>query len=177
MRRKMTGILIIFVLGCFVFLIANLGKPLNSGTTELENKDLNQNAPDFVLPTLEGKSLRLSDFKDKVIILDFWATHCPPCRQEIPDFIKLYNKYRDKGLAIIGISLDRGNIEELKRFCRNERVNYRIAIGNDEVIESYGGIRYIPTTFIIDKDKNIVKKFIGFTSIDVFEQEIRKLLE
>ncbi len=175
MRRKLIGVLI--ALGCFIFLIANWGKPLNSQAAELEKESLNQSAPDFVLPSLEGKSLRLSDFKGKVIILDFWATYCPPCREEIPDFVKLYNKYRDKGLVIIGVSLDRGNIEGVKRFCRNIRVNYLIAIGNYEITESYGGIRYIPTTFIIDKNKNIVKKFIGFTSIEVFEREIEKLLK
>ena len=128
MRRKAISVLI--VLGCFIFLIANWGKPLNSWATELENKGLNQSAPDFVLPTLEGKSLKLSDFEAKVIILNFWATHCPPCRQEIPDFIKLYNKYRDKELVILGVSLDRGNIEGVKRFCQNKGVNYPIAIGN-----------------------------------------------
>ena len=177
MRRKVIGISIVFVLGCFVSLIAIWQKPLFSQATELENKDLNQSAPDFVLPTLEGKNLRLFDFEGKIIILDFWATHCPPCRKEIPDFIKLYNEYRDKGLVIIGVSLDRGNIKGLKRFCQNKGVNYPIVIGNYEVTESYGGIRYIPTTFIIDKDKSIVKKFTGYTSIDVFEREIEKLLK
>ena len=175
MRRRVIGIFIVLV--CFVFLITIWGKPLNSGATELENKGLSQSAPDFVLPTLEGKSLRLFDFEGKVIILDFWATHCPPCLREIPDFIKLYNKYNDKGLVIIGVSLDRGNIKGLKRFCQDKGVNYPIVIGNYEVTESYGGIRYIPTTFIIDKDKSIVKKFVGYTSIDVFEREIGKLLE
>jgi len=177
MRRKVISILIIFVLGCFVFLIVSRQKPLSSQDAESGKESLSQNAPDFVLPTLEGKSLRLSNFEGKVIILDFWATHCPPCRQEIPDFIKLYNKYRDKGLVIIGVSLDSGDVEGLKRFCQNEGVNYPIAIGNYEVTKSYGGIKYIPTTFIIDKNKNIVKKFIGYTSIDVFEREIEKLLK
>lgn len=175
MRRKVIGMLI--VLGCFIFLIANGGKPLFSEVTKLENEGLSQSAPDFALPTLEGKSLRLSDFEGKVIILDFWATHCPPCRKEIPDFIKLYNKYADKGLVIIGISLDRGKAEGIKRFCQNQGVNYPIVIGNYEVTKNYGGIRYIPTTFIIDQNGNIVKKFTGFTSIDIFEREIEKLLK
>ena len=175
MRRKVISLLV--VLGCFIFLTANWGKPLFSEATELGDEGLNQSAPDFVLPTLEGKSLRLSDFEGKVIILDFWATRCPPCREEIPDFVKLYTKYRDKGLVIIGVSLDRGSIEGIKRFCQNEGVNYPVVIGNYEVTENYGGIRYIPTTFVIDKNKNILKKFVGYTSMDVFEREIKKLLE
>ena len=174
MRGKVISMLI--VLGCIVILGANWGQPLLAQDYTLEDEGLNQSAPDFVLPTLEGKNLRLADFSGKVIILDFWATYCPPCRREIPEFIELYNKYMDKGLVIIGVSLDRGNIEGLKTFCQNEGVNYPIAIGNDEVTASYGGIRYIPTTFIIDKNGNIVKKFIGYTSINVFEREIEKLL-
>jgi len=175
MRRNM--IVILIMLGFFGFFIANRAKPLFSQSTESENKGLNQSAPDFSLPTLEEKNLRLSDFKDKIIILDFWATHCPPCRREIPDFIKLYDKYKDNGLVIIGVSLDSGNTEELKRFCRNNGVNYPIVIGNHKVTEAYGGIRYIPTTFIIDKSGNIVKKFTGYTSSYVFEREIESLLE
>ena len=137
----------------------------------------NKRASDFTLTNLNGKTVTLSDFKDKVIILDFWATHCPPCIQEIPDFVKLYNKYKNKGLVVIGISLDRGGAAGVKRFCQNKGVNYPIVIGNYEVTKNYGGIRYIPTTFIIDKNRNIVKKFIGYTSIDAFESEIKKLLK
>ena len=137
----------------------------------------NKKAADFTLANLNGKTVKLSDFKGKVIILDFWATHCPPCIQEIPDFVKLYNKYKDKGLVIIGVSLDRGDVEKVKRFCQNKGVNYPVVVGNYEVTKNYGGIRYIPTTFIIDKNRNIVKKFIGYTSIDTFESEIKKLLK
>lgn len=174
MLRKIAGILIL--LGC-VFLIANNGKTFFLSEAKSEEESLKQSAPDFTLSTIEGKTLSLSDFEGKVIILDFWATHCPPCLMEIPDFIKLYDKYKEKGLVIIGVSLDRGNIEDLKNFCRNKGINYPIAIGNYEVTQSYGGIRYIPTTFIIDKNKNIIKKFIGFTSLEVFEGEIKKLLK
>lgn len=175
MPRKVIGMLV--VLGCFIFLIPHWGKPLFAGAAKLENDGLNQSAPDFVLSTFKGKSLSLSGFEDKVIILDFWATSCPPCLKEIPDFIKLYDKYRDKGLVIIGISLDKGNAEKVKKFCQNNGVNYPVAMGNYEITKIYGGIRYIPTTFIIDKNKNIVKKFIGYTSIDVFEREIKALLK
>ena len=175
MRGKITGMLL--VLGCFVYLIVNGGKPLFLQADALKNEGLNQSAPDFVLPDLDGKSLSLSGFEGKVIILDFWATSCPPCRKEIPDFIKLYDKYRDKGLVIIGVSLDRDSVEKVKKFCRNKGVNYPVAMGNYEITKSYGGIRYLPTTFIIDKNKNIVKKFVGYTSIDVFEREIKALLE
>ena len=167
MQKKTVGILIAVTV--FSFLMISQSRQ----NVSAENK----RASDFTLTNLNGKTVTLSDFKDKVIILDFWATHCPPCIQEIPDFVKLYNKYKNKGLVVIGISLDRGGAAGVKRFCQNKGVNYPIVIGNYEVTKNYGGIRYIPTTFIIDKNQNIVKKFIGYTSIDTFESEIKKLLK
>ena len=167
MQKKTVGILIAVTVFSFL-MISQAGKNVSAE---------NMKAANFSLINLNGKTVTLSDFKDKLIILDFWATHCPPCIQKIPDFIKLYNKYKNKGLVIIGVSLDRGDVERVKRFCRNKGVNYPVVIGNYEVTKSYGGIRYIPTTFIIDKNRNIVKKFIGYTSIDTFESEIKNLLK
>ena len=167
MQKKTVGILVAVTV--FSFLMISQAKQGVSA----ENKK----ASDFNLTDLDGKTVKLSDFKDKIIILDFWATHCPPCRKGIPDFIKLYNKYKSNGLVIIGISLDRGGAKGVKRFCQSKGVNYPIVIGNYEVTKSYGGIRYIPTTFIIDKNKNIIKKFVGYTSMSVFESEIKKLLK
>jgi len=171
MERKLIGVLI--VLGCIVSLGAIWG---NLAFSQVKGDEASQSAPDFSLSSPDGEQVKLSDFKGKVIILDFWATRCPPCRREIPDFIKLQDKYRDKGLVIIGVSLDRGNIETVKNFCRDEGVNYPIVMGDFEVTESYGGIMYIPTTFVIGRNGNIVKKFIGFTSMGVFEGEVEKLL-
>lgn len=135
-----------------------------------------ETAPDFSLSTINGEILKLSDFKGKVIILDFWAMRCPPCRKEIPDFIKLYNKYKDKELVIIGVSLDR-DLDRLKTFCHDMGINYPIVIGTRELTETYGGIMYIPTTFVIDKNGNIVNKHIGFTEKEVFEEEIKAFLK
>lgn len=132
-------------------------------------------APDFSLSTIDGETLKLSDYKGKVIILDFWATWCPPCRKEIPDLIKLYDKYKDKGLIIIGISSEDTNT--LKEFSEDNGINYPIALGNQKVAEAYGGIQYIPTTFVIDREGNIIKKHVGFTEYEVFEAEIKELLQ
>lgn len=131
-------------------------------------------APDFSLSTIDSGTIQLSDYKGKVIILDFWATWCPPCRKEIPGFIKLYEEYKGRGLVIIGISSE--DIDKLKKFSKDNGINYPIAIGNPEVSSAYGGIQYIPTTFIIDRDGNIAGKHVGFVEKDVFEKEIKGLL-
>lgn len=133
-------------------------------------------ASDFELVSLYGETIKLSDFKGKVIILDFWATWCPPCRKEIPHFVKLHNEYKDKGVVIIGISLDREGPEKVKMFCEGMNVTYPVVMGNSKIVKDYGGIRGIPTTFIINKKQKIVKKIVGYTSYEVFKEQIEKLL-
>lgn len=133
-------------------------------------------APQFTLDDINGKSVSLNDYKGKVIILDFWATWCPPCREEIPDFIALQNEYGKKGLQIIGIAVDRDGIKSVKPFYENMGMNYPVLLTDGKVESRYGGIRAIPTTFIIDKKGSIVKKYVGFQSKAVFEKEIKELL-
>jgi len=133
-------------------------------------------APDFELPDVNGKKVKLSNFKGKIIILDFWATWCPPCRAEIPGFIELYKKYKDKGVEIIGISLDEGGVKDVLPFMKEFGINYTILIGNYKVTQDYGGIRGIPTTFVIDRKGNIRAKYVGYRPKEVFERDIIMLL-
>jgi len=133
-------------------------------------------APDFTLPKLGGGDFRLSSLSGKVIILDFWATYCPPCRMEIPDFVTLYKKYQNQGLEIVGVALDRDGERVVAPFAEKFHINYTILLGDRAVTKKYGGIRYIPTTFLIDRGGNIVKKYVGFTAKEVFEKEVKKLL-
>jgi len=132
------------------------------------------NAPDFTLPSLGGDDFILSSLKGKVIILDFWATRCPPCRKEIPGFIELYREYKDEGLEIVGVCLE--SEAAVKPFAEETGINYTLVFANQEIVQRYGGIRYVPTTFIIDRQGNIVKKHIGYTSRETFEEEIKELL-
>ncbi len=134
------------------------------------------NAPDFTLAKLGGGEFTLSSLEGKVIIVNFWATRCPPCRQEIPDFVDLYEKYQEDGLEIVGVSLDRGGERAVAAFLERLHVNYTIVFSNQEVVEKYRGIKSIPTTFVIDRDGNIAKKYVGFKSKEVFEAEVKKLL-
>jgi len=133
-------------------------------------------APEFLLKDVSGAEMKLSDFKGKVVIIDFWATWCPPCKEEIPHFISLYHEYRDKGLEVIGISMDRNPRKVLPGFIKDNGINYSILLGNENVYDLYGGIAAIPTTFIIDKEGNIRKKYIGYNEKEVFEKDVKELL-
>jgi cytochrome c biogenesis protein CcmG/thiol:disulfide interchange protein DsbE len=131
-------------------------------------------APGFTLVDMNGRSVSLADFKGKVVILDFWATWCPPCKREIPDFIKLQSEYGSKGVQIVGIALDQPN--KVQAFVKDNGMNYPVLLGTDEVAAHYGGVEAIPTTFIIDKHGKIVTKYEGFRSKETFENQIKKLL-
>ena len=135
-----------------------------------------QMAPDFTLRDLDGQPFRLSDTKGKVVILDFWATRCPPCRRELPSFESLYREYKDRGLVIVGISLDRGAVSAVKLFVETNGISYPILIGDQGITGLYGGIRYIPTTFMIDREGRVREKFVGYRSKEVFESAIKELL-
>jgi peroxiredoxin len=137
---------------------------------------LGKKAPEFSLKDVSGAEIKLSDFKNKVVIIDFWATWCPPCRQEIPHFIGLYSQYKGQGLEIIGIALDQNGEKTVKEFSAKNKINYTVLLGNNEVSDLYGGIEAIPTTFILDKDGNIRKKYIGYNEKKVFERDIKELL-
>ena len=130
-----------------------------------------QEAPDFTLTDLNGSEVSLSDFKGKVIIVDFWATWCGPCKMEIPSFIKLQEDFEDD-VVILGVSLDQGGPRAVVPFAEKMGINYPIVYGNGKVVQAYGGVRGIPTTFVIDRDFNIQRKYVGYTDHKVFEKDI-----
>jgi peroxiredoxin len=134
-------------------------------------------APDFNLPDMSGRSYKLSDLKGKVVILDFWATWCPPCRRGIPDFNSLYKEYQGKGVEIIGIALDEGGREEVVKGMAEYSItiDYSVLIGNAEVSRLYGGIEAIPTTFILDQEGRISAKYVGLQEKAIFETKLKKM--
>jgi len=133
-------------------------------------------APNFALQDAEGKTVQLSDFAGKVVVLNFWATWCGPCRTEIPGFVRLYSKYQDKGLVIVGISVDQKGWSVVKPFMKQYKINYPILMANQQVVLDYGGIQAIPTTFIINQDGEIVEKLVGLRPETYFENRIQQLL-
>ena len=114
----------------------------------------------FSLKDLDGKTLSSEDWKGKVVLVNFWATWCGPCRAEIPDLVDLQNKYRDQ-LIIVGISEDEGPVDGVRKFAEQYKVNYPIAMTSDEVNERFPGITALPTTYFLDKDGKIVQKHVG----------------
>jgi thiol-disulfide isomerase/thioredoxin len=133
-------------------------------------------APEFTLTDLSGNKLSLANFKGKVVLLDFWASWCGPCRIEIPGFVEMQNQYANQGFTAIGISMDDGP-EPVIDFYKKFRMNYPVAVGNERLGELYGGILGLPTTFLIGRDGRIYAKHLGATDISVFEAEVKELLE
>lgn len=133
-------------------------------------------APDFELPNLEGTLVKSNEMEGKVVLVDFWATWCPPCRQMIPELKQLYDKYKDRGFEILAISLDEGGAETVKNFVQNLNIDYPVLLGDRDITRKFGQINAIPTSFIIDKEGNIRDKHIGFRTADDMEQVIKDLL-
>ncbi len=118
-------------------------------------------APDFRVTDLEGQLHTLAHYQGKVLLVNFWATWCPPCRAEIPDFIEVYAAQKNKGLEIIGLSVDNLSPSDLKQFVRKAKINYPIALATEDIIRSFQPGEYIPTTIFIDKQGRIRHKHVG----------------
>lgn len=133
-------------------------------------------APDFTLPQLDGRELRLSSYRGKIVLLDFWATWCVPCREEIPSFVELKKKYGKDGLEIVGVSMDDGP-EPVRTFYQQFQMNYPVVMGNANLGEQYGGVLGLPIAFVLDREGRIRAKHIGATKPETIEKEAAGLLE
>ncbi len=132
-------------------------------------------APALDINDLDGKPISLEQTKGKIVLLNFWATWCGPCRAEIPDLIELQNKYKDK-LAIIALATDEDEPEEVKKFAQKAGINYRVGMATDPLRIKYGGIPALPTSFILDTQGRVVQKHIGLNDPSIYELEVRALL-
>ena len=130
---------------------------------------------DFVLKDQHNVPVKLADFKGKVVIVNFWATWCGPCKTEIPDFVKLYSEYKDKGLVILGISID-DSPEQLQSFMQEFKMNYPVLQMTPDVESAWGPFYGYPTSFVVARDGSICTKHLGPATKETFEREIKGLL-
>lgn len=151
--------------------------PKAKATANITKQDTTKlpDAPDFTLKTMDGDSFTLSKHKGQVIVLNLWATWCPPCREEIPDFIDLQNKLRDKGVLFVGVSLDKKGWKAVRPFAKKYNINYPVMIDNGTVIRQYGPVRGIPTTFIINKKGKVEYATVGMLNTKALKPVLIKL--
>ncbi len=133
-------------------------------------------APDFDLPALDGKNVKLSDLRGKAVLLNFWATYCVPCKIEMPWFVELQKQYGPEGFQIVGVAMDDASTEDIAKFAKDMGVNYPILIGKESVGQSYGGVSVLPTTFFLDRDGKLIAREFGLRSRSVFVDHIKQAL-
>ena len=133
-------------------------------------------APDFSLKDVNGKSVKLSDYKGKVVLLNFWATWCGPCKIEIPWFKEFETTYKNQGFAVLGVAMDDDGWEAVKPYIKEKEVNYRVVVGTEQVSLLYGDVESLPTTFVIDREGRVASVHIGLVSKGDYANEIKQLL-
>ena len=166
--RKFMSILIPLALVFFLYAIV--------GKANCLNKE-NPSAPDFTIKDLYGNEISLSNYEGKVVFLNFWATWCSPCKAEIPGFVEMYEKYKDKGLTILGISLDRISENKIRDFAKKYKISYPVAKGSMALAREYESGRLLPETVIIDREGKIRHKHIGYMDKEIVEKFFLDLTE
>jgi thiol-disulfide isomerase/thioredoxin len=184
MNMKSTGSFLIF--GCAMavaLLAAGCGKPQEAAVVPAKEPagavavlPVLRKAPEWMLKDVDGREVKAGDFKGKVVVVDFWATWCPPCRKEIPEYVALQEKYRSRGLVILGLSLDEAPPAEVKAFGEQFKVNYPLVMADADTAEAFGGIEGLPTAFVIDRDGNIRHVKLGLAKAAEFEALVTSLL-
>ena len=134
-------------------------------------------APDFELVSLDGRKVRLSDYRGKAVVLNFWATWCAPCKVEMPWFVDLENQYGKDGLEVLGVAMDESDPSKISQFASEMGVNYPVLLGTDKVSEEYGNVEYLPTTFYINRQGKIVGKVAGLLDKTAIEDDARRALQ
>ena len=134
-------------------------------------------APDFTLPTLAGDSLRLSDLRGQIVLLNFWATWCAPCIQEIPELIALHDELNPHGFTVVGVSLDEEGSDFVKLFTERFGITYPLPLDEEGTVsEAYGGVWALPTTYVIDPEGQIIQRVIGLFPVEEMRAEFRQML-
>jgi len=153
-----------------------LDRARKHGPAKLVGDVHNAAAPDFELPSLDGRKVKLSDFRGQAVLLNFWATWCSPCKIEMPWFVELQKQYAKDGLVVLGVAMDDTESSKIAEFASDLGVNYPVLLGTDQVSDDYGDVRALPTTFYIDRNGTIVAKAVGLLGRQEIEEDVRKAL-
>ena len=134
--------------------------------------------PSFSLPSVvDGKTVSSQEYKGKALLITFFATWCPPCRQEIPTLKKLQDEYKEKGFSVIGLSVDQGGPKVVKKLIEQEKIQYPVLMSNRSVEKGFGGIAGIPTSFLVNKKGNVVRRYPGYVPHALLERDIKSIIQ
>jgi peroxiredoxin len=174
--KTIPALVLCFAAGLALVSVACSNRPGAAKGSVKQEKD-RKTAPEFALKDANGQTAHLADYKGKVVLLDFWATWCGPCKIEIPWFMEFEQQFKDRGFAVVGVSMDEDGWAAVKPYLMKMRLNYRILLGNDQVGTLYGGVDSLPTTFLIDRQGKIASVHIGVsTGKEEFKDAIVRLL-
>ena len=148
----------------------------STGSGNARPGSIHSAAANFSLQDINAHPLELANYRGKVVLLNFWATWCTPCRAEIPNFVQWQDSYGPQGLQIIGISMDDGP-QPVREFYQQFKMNYPVAVGTDKLAQSFGGVLGLPVSFLIDRDGKIAAKYVGVVEIPTVEQAIKSQLQ
>jgi len=175
-RNNLVLIVVIAVVIGFIIFGGHLRKKGTAAGPGLKGDGIGAIAPDFTLATLDGKKVKLSDYRGKAVLLNFWATWCGPCKVEIPWFMDLEKQYGPQGLVVVGVAMDDDGKAPVTKFAQEMKIDYTVLLGNDDVADQYGGVEGLPTTFYLDRNGKIVKKVAGLVSHSEIEDGIKEAL-
>jgi len=170
--KKSCLLFLIFALGLIAVACSKMDSTSPAGSTA----ELNSAAPDFTLKDLTGRNISLSDYKGKVVLLEFWATWCPPCKASIPALVELNRKYEQKGFIVLGVSIDTDSdaSEKVRQFSASHNINYPVLLANETTPKIYN-VMSIPTSFLIGKDGKIVDTYRGYS--EEFDNKVSAQIE
>jgi thiol-disulfide isomerase/thioredoxin len=173
-RSPLAIVVVAFVVALMLYFAVHQARRSGTGSARITKTSV---APDFALESLDGPTMRLSDFHGKAVLLNFWATWCGPCKIEMPWFVDLQKQYGPQGFQIVGVAMDDASKQDIAKFTKEMGVNYPILIGKEAVGNAYGGVPGLPESFFIGRDGKIVDKIIGLEGKAEIEKAIKKALD